>query len=533
MDTIVDSKIENYKIMQGSLKESLMESYYHKESDYLGNVFSHDLFIKNNLAEDFGLSSFDLISHYMINDFKSALSKSKDFHSSYSYESLSDSYEAFIDDLDRQSPFYPGMPANPNCFIGRVNTLNHIIRYFGNVFEGRSQHFFLTGKRRMGKTSIIEFVETYMVSKGVVSVYVSNKGNDSVETLCRLVIETLLTKLTLENTGLQEKLKTFFKDYVESIEFKGTKLSFKEDDFLSLSFKEDFISHLISIFNEFGEGKKAFFIIVDDINGLSDSKEFAQWYKRTADTLAVSYRGQLPVYFLLAGYPEKFYSILQQEPSFGSIFAYEEIERLSDNEVHHFFLRLFDFMDIKIDDDALLHMVLFSMGQPLMMQQIGDSIFWDCSRAKRISKEDAINGIVKASNQLEIKQIKDILDIIYNENFHLIIESLISQGKFYFTKSDIEKIVLNDLGDDDKSSKFVFKDLGFDEQDIDNFIKIMLDLDSIEKISYKNVSLFDLNSIKGKNYINSIFSFDFDLRVQNDIYGFNNSLTFIYFWISF
>ena len=80
------------------------------------------------------------------------------------------------------------------------------------------------------------------------------------------------------------------------------------------------------------------FLIIDDINGLSESKKFVDWYKRFADTIEVN-RGDfnLPLYVLFAAYPDKFDSLVYEEPSFGRIFHYDEIDRLSDLEVKEFF----------------------------------------------------------------------------------------------------------------------------------------------------------------------------------------------------
>ena len=83
-----------------------------------------------------------------------------------SYDSLDKLFSVLNinNDFNYDSPFFPGIPTDPNGFKGRIDTLNHILRYFSNVFKGRTQHFYLTGKRRMGKTSIIMFLKDYMNS---------------------------------------------------------------------------------------------------------------------------------------------------------------------------------------------------------------------------------------------------------------------------------------------------------------------------------------------------------------------------------
>ena len=65
-------------------------------------------------------------------------------------------------DYDRESPFQPGILVSPDRFIGRKDTIKKILRYVNSAIKGETQHFFLTGKRRMGKTSLTDFVKEYV-----------------------------------------------------------------------------------------------------------------------------------------------------------------------------------------------------------------------------------------------------------------------------------------------------------------------------------------------------------------------------------
>lgn len=345
-------------------------------------------------------------------------------------------------DLDRESPFEPGKPVPPDRFIGRKKTINKILRYAIKATKGNTQHFFLTGNRRIGKTSVAEYVKKYLESNfKMLGVYISNKGNDSVETLTSLIIESIFNELP--HDSLKDKLKTWFGDNIESIEIKGNKISFKPNDELSESFKDNFHSHLQKIYeDELSESYKGIFIIIDDINGLSKSKEFVNWYKRFADTIAVSNQYKLPVYLLLAGYPEKFDNLVQAEESFGSIFHHEDISTLDNSEVKEFFVTMFDQENISISDEALEVMVDFSYGLPLMMQQIGDSIFW-LVEEDSISKETAMLGVMDAANEIGNKQIRPILNQIRSDNYERILEILVKNDLTSFKKSELKKYLPN------------------------------------------------------------------------------------------
>ena len=199
-------------------------------------------------------------------------------------------------DLDRESPFQPGIPVSPDRFKGHQDTIKKILRYVNTAIGGQTQHFFLTGKRRMGKTSVADFVKEYADYKfDMIGIYVSNKGNNSIETLANWIIEALINEMPEESR--LSKLKNWFGNHIESIEIKGNKIKFKADDELSRSFKNYFADYINEMFDEFKDKKSGILIIIDDINGLSDSREFADWYKKLADTLAVSNNYSLPVYF--------------------------------------------------------------------------------------------------------------------------------------------------------------------------------------------------------------------------------------------
>ena len=86
-----------------------------------------------------------------------------------------------------------------------------------------------------------------------------------------------------------DRIKEWFGDHIESIEIKGNKIKFQVDEDLSRSFKNYFPDYIMEIYDEFPKDKqKGILIIIDDINGLSKSREFADWYKKLTDTLAVS-----------------------------------------------------------------------------------------------------------------------------------------------------------------------------------------------------------------------------------------------------
>ena len=299
-------------------------------------------------------------------------------------------------DFTRESPFKPGLPVSPDYFTGRKNTITKILRNVGNVIQGNPQHFFLTGKKGMGKTSVAYFVKEYLnYSKNITGVYVSNRGIHSIDELSKKIIEALVNQLP-ENSRV-EMVKKCFGD---NIEIKGNR--FIRIDNLSKSFKNHLPDIILDIYNEFSD-KNGILIIIDDISCMSDRCEFTDWYKKLADTMAVNHYS-LPVYFFLTAECGKFDEMVVHDESFGSIFHYDSIDILSEGEVREFFKNTFKEADIEISKDALDIMLEYSSLNPLRMQEIGDSVFWICKN-NHITRDDALKGV----DELLKKNIKTAL----------------------------------------------------------------------------------------------------------------------------
>lgn len=371
-----------------------------------------------------------------------------------------------IVDLELQSPFQPSTPVKPEFLKGREEIIRQILRYLNKSMKCDVQHFFLTGQRSMGKTSIAEFIIEEIKKFNIVSIYVSNKNNNSVDSLVSSIMKALINKLPPKSRT--EKVKSWFGNHVSEVNIHGTKLKFNLDKFKEEDIKNNFLDYLSMSYDDLKSEYDAMFIVIDDINGLSNSREFVDWYKQFADTVAVDESYQLPVYFLLEGYPEKFDDLVELEPSFGRIFHYADVGLLDDDEIKNFFEDTFNTTNISIDDDALNFMTEYSSGMPLTMQFIGDSVFWNLNKNK-ISIVDAKEGVIIAARNMENTQIRRTLKQINNPLYEDILTKISSKKLTSFT---IEK--LYDI---------------LTEKEIDNlpnFLKKTTDLNIITKNEYSD-----------------------------------------------
>lgn len=374
-------------------------------------------------------------------------------------------------DIDRESPFEAGTPVSPDNFKGRIDTIKKIVRYAPTAQKGNVRHFFLTGKRCMGKTSLAKYVQNYLENNiGMTGVYVSNKGNHSLKELVTSIIEGFIKQIPKE--GLKEKFKNIFGS-VESISFKGASISFNPDN----SMKEDIIGNFPYIINDLiKELPKGVFLVVDDINGLSESKQFVDWYKKFADTVEMDDNLNIPLYVLFAGYPEKFDELVLKEESFGRIFHHEDISNLEDKDVEDFFIDTFSKANLHLNQESLEILTFFSSGLPLMMQQIGDSVFWMADE-ENISKEISIKGVIDAANEIGRKQIRPMLNTIRSENYEPILLELGKLKAFKFKKSEIQKKL-------SKNQQNVFKD----------FLSRMVELNILCSVGKKKSGQYEFNN---------------------------------------
>ena len=344
-----------------------------------------------------------------------------------------------------ESPFEPGHPVSPDKFKGRKKDINKISRYLPKVKnQGVPFHFFITGKRGMGKTSFVKYLANEICDKyDLTPVYINNDGISSLDEFIVRLIEALLKEFHEKSIG--EQLFKFVSEYVEGFNVNGTGMKLREynPDKLITHIKNDFPEFLIKISENLTDNNKGSFIFIDDLNGLSDNLEFASWYKRSFDKLNFADE-RITIAFCLVIYPEEFNNLADINPSFTRIFERIIIDHIDDEDIEEFFETVFNDQDIIFDDDGSLEaMVSFTYGMPLVMQQIGESVFW-LAEENVINKNIAIEGIISAAIEIGNKQIKSKLDKIRSDHYENILLKICSNKKFSFKKSQIKEYLSTD-----------------------------------------------------------------------------------------
>ncbi|MCF0225960.1 MAG: AAA family ATPase [Methanobrevibacter sp.] len=334
-----------------------------------------------------------------------------------------------MDCIEKVSPFQTGTPVIPENFEGRKEIIKECTLGLRQAIEGNAQHFFITGKRGMGKTSLATYLNEIAKKRyKMIGVHVFNDGVHTTEQLIIQIIERILNEIECETWS--NKIYKKFRDNIESAGLFGVSIKFKpKDENLIDNVKDNFASFLVDLVNNF-EDKSGIFIIIDDINGLTENPEFANWYKSFADDLATNYRNKSPIAFMLTGYPEKIESLYNHQPSVNRIFKHKYLSPLHNNEIKDFYIKIFDRLAIEIQEDALNSMIYYSSGLPTMMQEIGEGIFW-INDDKIITKDTALLGIIRAGKEIGLKYLKPVLDSSIRSDKYL---SIFNKLGSYFLK---------------------------------------------------------------------------------------------------
>lgn len=344
-----------------------------------------------------------------------------------------------LDDFP-DTPFEPGRPVSPSNFKGRRKDCIKIIRYLPGVIKnGTPEHFFITGKRGMGKTSFIQYVSRIAEDNfQMIPIHFNNNDGSSVEELILKLIEKLSDEF---DKGYWGKNFVGFLKRINEIKIKGYGFSLEKQESLIYDIKSNFSQLLIEICENF-ENRGIFFII-DDINGLSDNIEFTNWYKSLFESIHFN-EHHIPAVFALISYPKEFDNLCLINESFSRIFKLIEIDKLEDEEIEEFFKYSFENLGYEFGDDKSLDaMIYYSWGMPLIMQQIGESVLWNIQEEDTITEKIAIEGILDASIELGNKQIKAKLNKIRSEHYEDILTKLGKHGLMEFKKSEAIEILNN------------------------------------------------------------------------------------------
>jgi len=321
-----------------------------------------------------------------------------------------------------RSPFSPGNPVPAELFVGREQQINEIGRYVRQSSTGRQENVFLCGERGIGKSSLASFLRHLEANENnFLGIHVFMGGVNTLEEMVRQIFERLLQRTRKENWF--EKVSGLFGNHIENVGLFGVSVSFSPPKKDLSDLVRNFPEALRHLLDRLQSEKKGLFIALDDINGLAETEEFANWYKSFSDEVATHYP-DFPVFIMLIGLPEKRDRLYSLQPSLMRVFRVIEIERLPDSKIREFLANAFKSENISVTPKAMDNMVQYSSGLPVFMHEIGDATFWTDTDGL-IDVDDAFEGVFLAATNIGKKYIdRKVYNALQSKRYRSILNKL-------------------------------------------------------------------------------------------------------------
>lgn len=296
--------------------------------------------------------------------------------------------------IPESSPFNPGQPVPVEFFVGRRAEIERVRGMVRASAQGRVRVGFVSGERGIGKSSLARFARRLVEQDdGAVGCHVLLGGVQDLGQMLRRTFERLLNDST--DKPWSRKLREFFGDRVRKVGLFGVTLELQlaEPDLAAV--KHGFASSVRRLLAEVADRKRSLFLILDDINGLAGSDEFAHWLKSTVDEIAVS-DAPTRLCILVVGLEARRQELVRRQPSLARILDPIDVAPWSDAEVRDFYLGAFRAGNAEIGEESVRMLTLYTGGLPVLAHELGDAV-WRTARGPKIERGEVEEGIVVAA----------------------------------------------------------------------------------------------------------------------------------------
>lgn len=243
-----------------------------------------------------------------------------------------------MDNLSKgKSPFYPGQPVPVDFFIGRIKEIERIIRTIRQVELGKPQAVFLSGDYGIGKSSLASFLRYYAERNNhILGIHVFLGGAETIEDIAIKTVEAVIKQQIYEETKL-EKIRNFFAKYIGQQSLFGLNINFDVLRADAMNLSQGYLPFLKELLNRFKDDNvKGIMLILDEINGITENKQFAHFIKGLVDENAVS-KTPLPLLLILCGVEERRKQMIDKHQPIERIFDVVEINPMDEMEMKEFF----------------------------------------------------------------------------------------------------------------------------------------------------------------------------------------------------
>jgi hypothetical protein len=342
------------------------------------------------------------------------------------------------------SPFYPGHPVPIELFTGRAKQIERIItRGVGQVAAGKPVSIFVQGEYGIGKSSIARYVQWVAEKEyGLHGIYAPLGGANNLNEVASSVLEGAVRSGATELRN-SEKFRNFIARWVGKQELFGITINAEalKKDAPNFSTPFGMLDFLTNIYQERLQeaGVKGIFLVLDEINGITQHPQFAHFIKGLVDS-NVSPNSRLPLLLMLCGVEERRREMIQQHQPIDRIFDIVDIEPMTNNETEAFFQRAFSSVHFSVEPSALETMVHFSAGFPKIMHLIGDAAYW-VDKDGIIDADDAASAVIAAADEVGKKYVdQQVYEALKSNDYRSILRKIAKIGldSMSFFKKDVE-----------------------------------------------------------------------------------------------
>jgi len=320
------------------------------------------------------------------------------------------------------SPFRPGQPVPIEFFVGRIAEIEHLRGMVNASVRGRFKIGFVSGERGIGKSSLVSFVRHLVDRESeVAGCHVFLGGVRDLHEMVRRTFDRLL-KESMEKPW-HEDVKSFFGKFVREVGLFGIsiELDLKGHDLSTIT--HDFVPSVRRLVDRLRDKRKALLLVLDDINGLASSDDFANWMKSTVDEIATS-QEPLRLCVLVVGLEDRRQELVDRQPSLARVFELIEIKPWSDYESREFYRRSFEEAAATVGEQDMQTLVRFTGGLPVLAHEIGDAV-WRAAPTPRIESDHIRSGIINAAEVIGRKLLEpQVFSAIRSDRYRSILRKM-------------------------------------------------------------------------------------------------------------
>jgi len=369
-----------------------------------------------------------------------------------------------------KSPFYPNQPVPAEFFVGRERQIDRILkRGAGQTSSGKPTFFFVQGDYGLGKSSFANYTRAAAaIEYGMHGIYASMGGAKSLIDVASAVLEASIAANSFEQTKT-ELVRGWLSKYIAEVSLFGVaKVNLKalSEDAPKLATANGMLSFFAEMFDRLkSTNTSGIFLVLDEINGITNDPQFSHFIKALADTNATR-SPEVPLLLMLCGVEDRRRDMIRCHQPIDRLFDIIDIEPMEMKEAKHFFTRSFDEAKMRVTDSAMTWLVKYSSGLPKIMHIVGDCAYW-ADKDGVIDEDDAVAAVRDAADEVGKKFVdQQVYKALRSDKYRSILGKVASKLPVQreFTRAEM----IMDLPDAERK---VF----------DNFLRKMSDLNVIRK----------------------------------------------------